>query len=126
SHLPLGQPEREQVQRDVERFFNETFRQVLAANGAVRIVDQPGPGVLRLTPKLQDVYLNSPAPKVRPGESVYVRSVGELTLNLMFRDAASNKAVLLLEDRVRGREIGLMRSASPVYNKVELERIFED
>ena len=125
SRLPMSESERERVAEEVAELFDPAFRQELELGGHVNVVEQAGSGVLRITPKLVDVYLNAPAPLARPG-ATYTRSVGHVTVHLVFRDAVTGEQVLELHDRVRGRDIGLLRTASPVYNTIELTRIFED
>lgn len=125
SHISLGAREREEIKEFVAALFNEEFSEGLTQGGHVQVVDRAGPGVLRVTPELQDVYLSAPSPMSRPG-ATYVRSVGHMTLHLVFRDASTGEVVLELHDRVRGRDIGLLRSANAVYNELEMRRMFAD
>ncbi|HEX6927928.1 MAG TPA: DUF3313 family protein [Gammaproteobacteria bacterium] len=125
SHLTMSEHDREKTRQAVAAMFDHSFREELTAGSAVQLVDSAGPGVLRITPVLQEVSLSAAAPLAHPG-ATYVRTVGNVTLHVVFRDAASGEQVLELHDRVRGRDIGLLRTASPVYNEQELTRIFED
>lgn len=126
SHVALSEREREKVEADVAEVFNETFREELTKGGAVQIVDRPGPGVMRITPKLLDVNLSAPAPMSRGGLAVMVRSVGEVTLQVTFTDAQTGDAKVELFDKMRGRDIGLLRRADATFNNAELTRIFRD
>lgn len=125
THISMSHREREEIRENVADLFNDEFRSELTEGNRVAVVDRAAPGVLRITPELLDVYLSAPAAMSRPG-ATYVRSVGNLTLHLVFHDAASGEVVLELHDRVRGRDIGLLRPADSVYNELELRRIFSD
>lgn len=123
SHLEMSLRDRERLQKDIEGVFNKSFKSELGQG--LELVNEPGPGVIRITPELVDVHLSAPTPLVQPG-ATFTRNVGALTLHLVFRDAASGEQLLELHDHVRGRDIGLLRPASPAYNRIELARIFED
>lgn len=126
SNISLSEREREHIKESVAELFNEKFRDELSKGGAVQIVDRAGPGVLRITPKLLDVDLNAPAPMSRGQLRVLVRHVGEVTLQVTFSDSLTGEAKLELYDKMRGRDIGLLRRADATYNNAELTRIFRD
>lgn len=123
SHLEMSQRDRERLKKDIAEVFNKTFREELGEG--LDVVETAGSGVVRITPELIDVHLNAPTPLMQPG-ATFTRSVGYVTLHLVFRDAVTGEQLLELHDNVRGRDIGLLRPASPAYNRTELARIFAD
>lgn len=126
TRLHAASTEAERVRRSVAELFNDTFREELAAGPGLTVVDRPGPGVARITPELLEVRLNAPVTELgRPAE-VYIRSVGEVTLNATFRDAATGEPLLVLNDTMRGRDFGVLRAANPLHTRYELKRIFQD
>lgn len=126
SHTPMSATEREAVRNEVADLFTRSFITELEQGGNVDVVEQSGPDVLRITPVLLDVHLNAPLlPLSRPNE-ILTRSVGHVTLHAKFSDSTTGEALLELRDRVRGRDLGLLRSATPTFNQFELTRIFED
>src|SRR5690606_2913984 len=112
------------VKRDIAAVFHESFARQLEAGG-LEVVDQAGPGVLLIRPKLLNVYLNAPAAHLQQGRT-YARRVGQMTLDVSFVDAGSKEMLVQLTDHVKGRDIGLLRPAGPVFNRVELTDLFED
>lgn len=125
TRLPPGEEEVQRIKRDIADIFNESFASELGRRGLM-VVGSPGPGVLRITPELVDVRLNAPLEHATHSLRTYVRSVGDITLSVEFRDSRSGEALLTLYDTMQGRDLGLLRPASPVYTRIELARIFED
>lgn len=124
THFSMSRQQREDLEQMVESTFNRHFAEELAS-GRLELVDSTGPGVVRISPALSDVYLSAPLPYQQPG-TTYVRSVGHMALTLQFRDGASGEQLFELHSRVRGREIGLLRPASPAHNQAELTDFFKD
>lgn len=125
SHLPATESEVKRIKQDISELFHDAFREELGG-GQLVLVDNPGPGVLRITPELVDLRLNSPLTHPSNSLETYVRGIGEVTLNATFRDSQSGEVLLTLYDSMRGSELGLLRPATPVYTRLELTRIFED
>lgn len=126
SRLPASEEKMERIRREVAQLFQSAFEQELARGGEVELVDAAGPGVLRITPELVNLRLNSPLAHSTGPIETYIRSIGEVTMNTVFRDGATGKEQLTLVDTVHGRDMGLMRSVTPVYTRIELTRIFRD
>jgi len=124
THLDLSDAEKERVKAEISRIFEETFARTFEESG-LEVVDEARPGVLRIRPKLLNVYLNAPAAQLQQGRT-YARRVGQMTLDVSFVDAANDKTLVQLTDHVKGRDIGLLRPAGPVFNRVELTDLFED
>lgn len=92
-----------QIARDAATSMDEAVTQAFKARG-YEIVASPGPGVLRLSPSVVDLYVN--APDARPaGTSVsYTKDSGVATLVLEARDAVSGALLGRVVDHRRADE----------------------
>lgn len=125
TRLSLGEDDARRVKEWVAEVFDRSFGEELAEGGKLEIVDRAGPGVARIRPRLTEVYLNAPLPEDHTGV-ILVRTVGNLQIEAKFEDSVSGETLLELRDKVRGRDIGMLRTASSAYNRTELRRVFED
>lgn len=115
---------------EVGKGLNATLASAFARAGFA-VVATPGPGVLRLSPRIADLYVNAPrsVTTALPGR-VYTLSAGRATLVLDVRDADSG--VLLgrvVDSRIvgdRGDLRGSLRSTTTVTNLFDFERAFQD
>lgn len=90
------------------------------------VVASPGPGVLRLTPRVSDLYVNAPDTH-NPGiQRYFVRDGGQATLQLEVRDAASGELLGRLIDRGLAREIRLNNQATDVSNLFWFEALYRE
>ena len=64
-----------------------------------QMVDQASPGTLRLTPKLQDVYITNPDETLASTQStVLSKTAGDITLVLEIRDGITGELIAVVED----------------------------
>lgn len=90
------------------------------------VVASPGPGVLRLTPRVSDLYLNAPDTH-NPGiQRYFVRDGGQATLQLEVRDAVSGELLGRVIDRGLAREIRLNNRATDVSNLFWFEALYRE
>ena len=90
------------------------------------VVASPGPGVLRLTPVVSDLYLNAPDTH-NPGiQRYFVRDGGQATLQLDVRDAVSGELLGRVVDRGLAREIRLNNRATDVSNLFWFEALYRE
>jgi hypothetical protein len=83
----------------MQRAYQESFAKQFAGHG-LRLVSEPGPGVLRISGHATDLVLTAPPdPESHPDVREIVSSFGELTLLLDVRDAATGEALLRTVDR---------------------------
>jgi hypothetical protein len=101
----------------LRKIFSDTFR----ARG-YEIVTAPGPGVLRLTPRLRDFYVNAPS-KMAPGVQSYTVYAGEATLELEARDGATGELVARVVDR-RTTDLRRAVPTSGTSNRFAFESMF--
>jgi hypothetical protein len=90
------------------------------------VATAPGPGVLRLTPSVTDLYLNAPDTH-DPGIQRYVvRDGGQATLLLEMRDSVTGELIGRVVDRGTAREIRLNNRATGVSNLFWFEAMFRE
>jgi len=99
------------TQDDVRRIAEETgsgLRNALAETFRSRgyeIAAAPGPGVLRLSPNLTDVYVNAVEDLYQGGTTKsFTKDAGEATLSLDVRDGASGTLLARVVDRRTANE----------------------
>ncbi len=107
------QPSRWVTARDAQKIVDDlsasmavTFADVFRAKG-YEIATTPGPGVLRLSPTVVDLYINAPdvhAPNDR--KVVSGESAGDARLVLEARDAATGAVVARIVDRADAHQLG--------------------
>jgi hypothetical protein len=78
-------------------YFREAVVEALGRDGAYRIVETPGPDVLRITAQLIDLIVRLPRP-TGAAQGV-TRSYGEVTLVLEVRDSQSGEILAMAADR---------------------------
>lgn len=113
---------------DVARIADEAaartgsiFAEVFKAQG-YEIVSAPGPGVLRLSPSLHDLYVNAPD-SGSAGVRSYTKEVGGATLHFEVHDAATGELLMRAVDR-RQAEATQASMATSVSNRFWLETMF--
>ncbi len=67
------------------------------------VVPAPGPGVLVLHARLDDLQVNAPEAGTVPYTKTYVREAGEATLHLEGVDGATGQRVLVVNDHAKAR-----------------------
>ena len=97
-----------------------SYRKVML--DSVEVAWRPGPGVLRLTPKLRDFYVNAPS-KTAPGVQPYTVYAGEATLELEARDGASGELLAKVVDR-RTTDLRRVVPTSGPSNRFGFETMF--
>ena len=111
---------------ELKGFFREAVVEALSGDGAYRIVETPGPDVLRITAQLIDLIVRTPT---QPGSSTLgtTRSYGEVTLVLELRDSQSGEILGMAADRqdptrTSGREFVEIQ---PSRIRTDTRRLFE-
>jgi hypothetical protein len=119
SSLRLSADEREALRREVARTVSEAFAQALQAGGRYPLTDQTGPDVLRVKPRIVDLYVNAPDAAAAGPNRSYTLSTGRMTLRAELFDGASGELLARVADRREGRDIGQLQLASPSRNAWE-------
>jgi uncharacterized protein DUF3313 len=102
-----------------------------ALEGALRergyeLVGAPGPGVLVLRARLEDLQVNAPEHSTVPYTKTFVREAGEATLRLEGVDGASGDRVVLVRDHGKAR-FGMRGAerATDVSNRFWFDELFQ-
>ena len=107
--------------------FQETVAEAMSGDGGLRIVDTPGPDVLRITADLMDLIIAVPTREAATATRAVARSMGAVTLVLEVRDSQSGEILARAADRREpGATSGLEATrVSPTFLRSEYRRLFE-
>jgi hypothetical protein len=120
------------VPSDVERITDEaattmtsTVADVFKLRG-YEIVEAPGPGVLRLSPHVDDLDVYAPdVPSATPTRLFTKLEAGQATLVLDMRDATTGALVGRVVDRRTAQEVGRANRATDVSNLMWFQVMFQ-
>ena len=112
------------IREALAELFLEVFTEELEEGGYV-VVNENGDDVLLLQPSIVDLDVAAPDVSMsQPGRSRnYVTSAGEMTLNMDFRDSATNALIGRAIDRREDRSTGQITYSSRVTNTTEAKRM---
>jgi hypothetical protein len=112
------------AEKIVAKTFDETFEKELRRSSVHALVDEPGEGVLRVTPQLVDVVVAATPPS-SSRDRVYVESAGAVTLALEVSDSRTHAVLVRAFDRrAIGSEGGTAFESSATRNLYEAELVF--
>lgn len=90
-----------------------------------QIVTAPGPGVLRLSPRVTDLYVNAPD-VLPPGVTrSFARDAGEATVTLEARDASNGTLVAVVSDHATAQDMLRLSRATDVTNTFWFDGMFK-
>lgn len=119
----LSSADVEKIKSTVASEFRKVFRAELAKAGYV-LVELDGDDVLRVVPKIVNLYITAPE-KMSAGRSrTYVTNSGHLTLVVELRDSVSGQFLARAVDTVRGRDTATFRLSSSVSNLADARAAF--
>jgi hypothetical protein len=90
----------DQAAKDLAASIAKTFR----AKG-YEVVTAPGPGVLTVTPKVTDLFVNAPGAASANMQALFNVTAGEATLTMDVRDAATGVLLAHIVDRGTAHEL---------------------
>lgn len=108
--------------REMGESFNSALAEAFKARG-FEIALAPGSDVLRISPALQDLYVNAPEGSGAMRVKSLVREVGQARMVVEGRDATGARVVFAADQGTAGRTIELRR-ASDVSNRFWFEAMF--
>ncbi len=80
----------EKIRTTVAEEFRKSFERELS-NGGYAIANEDGPDVLRLTPRIVNLYITAPDKPTAGRTRTYTTTAGHLTLDLTLRDSTSGQ-----------------------------------
>lgn len=117
----LKKEEVEHIRAEMAAIAEATFARVLS-EGGYAIATAPGDNVLEVQADIVDLYVNAPDVRSDAMNRTYVRSAGDMGLQVTLRDSRSGATLLRTSDFKRGFETGRLEWANSVYNRMEAER----
>lgn len=100
----------------MQQAFDQQFAQTLQAAGYT-LASAPGPGVLRLSPQVANLYINAPDPQGPTMSRSYAVSAGEATLALGASDSQTNTRLAEVVDQRETQNSGRMQFSNQNTNK---------
>ena len=125
SRMKLSAEEREKIRSDLANLFMKTFKEELE-KGGYPVVDTPAPDVLRVTPQLEDVYINAPDVKAPGRTRTYVMNAGRMSLLADLRDAETGAILARVADEREARDEFFLELATSVSNSAEARRLIAE
>ena len=122
SNLKLGAGDRENIRNGVAKIAQEEFEKALRAPPGWQLVKEAGPDVLRVKPKVLNLYVNAPDTKAA-GVRTITMSSGEMTLLLELYDSETGAILARAIDRQEGRNTGQWQMSSSVTNTGDAQEI---
>ncbi|MGZ5846423.1 MAG: DUF3313 family protein [Ramlibacter sp.] len=115
--------DREALRAEVAQWVHDAFAQTLQRGGRYRLVDQPGPGVLRVRLHVVDLYLNNPGLTMAGRSRTFAASSGEITMVAELSDAASGQVLARLADWEDMRHTGRLLPSSDVRTSGDVQEV---
>ena len=112
---------------DLKSWFQEAVVEALTSDDGYRIVDTPGPDVLRITAELLDLIVRIPTQASAGRNRTFVSSYGEVTLVVEVRDSESGEILARAADRRNptGSTVRDLVEVSPVFVRSDTQRLFQ-
>lgn len=111
----------EEIKQGLAQMLQSTFAEELA-RGGYEAAAESGPDVLRVTPRIVDLYVNAPDVMAAGRSRSYVMDAGRMTLVVEARDAVTGQLLARVVDRKQGTDFGTLQWANSVTNSVEAQR----
>jgi Protein of unknown function (DUF3313) len=98
----------DRIRITVAEEFRKSFEKELSSGG-YSVVDEDGPDVLRLTPRIVNLYITAPDKPTSGITRTYTTSTGHLTLDLALRDSTTGQYLARAVDTHEGMQSGGFR-----------------
>jgi hypothetical protein len=98
----------ERIKADMAELFYEVWVEELSVNGGFEIVEEAGPDVLRITPKIVDLDVYAPSTSSPTPTYSFTDSSGRMTLKLELYDSETGDLIALASDTQQSTYRGRM------------------
>jgi hypothetical protein len=115
----VSNSDRERIRGELAKEFRKVFFEELEEKGGYKIVNTPGPDVLRVTAGIVELYINAPDVMTTGRSRTYALSTGEATLVAEARDSESGSVIGRVADRERARESATMQWITRADNRAD-------
>ena len=119
----IGADEAKRISDDAATSLRTALAGAFRARG-FEIAAAPGPGVLRLSPRIAPLYVNAPEALASGTTKLFIREAGEATLILEARDSSSGVLLARVVHRDRASTTGGFSRASDVSNRFWFDVLF--
>ena len=120
----VGPDDAQRIAADVASTLESTIAETYKARG-YEITAAPEPGVLRLSARIADLYVNAPDRFSPWNVKTFTRDAGQATLLLEARDAVSGTLLARVVHHGIAREIGRLNMAGDVSNRFWFDTLFK-
>lgn len=96
----------ERIRKELAAEFDRVWVEELGVNGGFGIVDEAGPDVLRITPKIVDLDVYAPNTSTASPTYSFARSSGRMTLKLELYDSETGDLLALASDTQQSPDRG--------------------
>jgi hypothetical protein len=119
----IGADEARRIAMETTSSLENSVAEAFKARG-YEVVAAPGPGVLRLSPSVADLYINAPDGLSPWRSKTFTRDAGEAKLLLEARDAVSGTLLARVLHHGIAREAGRLNLANEVSNRFWFDALF--
>jgi Protein of unknown function (DUF3313) len=116
--------------QEVHRFAGEvaaslesSLADAMRARG-FEIATAPGPGVLRLSPAVSELYVNAPEQPTPWRTRTFTRNAGDARLSLEARDAVSGALLARVDEKAVAEQMGRVALANEVTTRFWFDALF--
>ena len=122
---PLGKPyqDTDAVAQDLAALMQASLRDAFAA-AHYEIAGEPGPGVLRISARVDEPYINAPDEMSSSVKAAFNRDTGQATLSLDAVDSSTGEVLARVLHRTIVREVTRANLADDTTNRFWLETAF--
>ncbi len=112
---------------DLKSWFQEAVEEALTSDGGYRIVDTPGPDVVRISAELLNLVVRIPTQASAGRSRTFASSYGEVTLVVEARDSETGEILARAADRrdPTGNSGRDLVEVSRVFVRAETQRLFQ-
>jgi hypothetical protein len=119
----VDEREAQQIADTMRSGFADIFAAAFAKSG-YEVVTTAGPDVLRLSPAIVNLYINTPPSTIARTTRTFTVDSGEATLALQARDSTTGALLGVAVDRRRTRSSGRLELASNAATRADFEELF--
>jgi hypothetical protein len=114
---PVGDENLKRIAEGIAQEAQANIAEAFLAHGFA-ISSTAGPGVLRLTPSVSELYVYAPERRPPWNRRTFTREAGEATLVLEARDSTTDTVVARVAHRARTPQMGPVTWATDVTNQI--------
>ena len=113
----------------MKEYFQKAFAKELSGSDQFKVVEAPGPNVLRISGHIVNLQITAPpqSAMLNPDESVYTSSPGSMTLVLDADDSLTGEPLVRVGERSEiGDSMGQFYESNPVSNAGAVRQLFDN